>query len=255
MNNSGNEISKIAQIANRVSVRQMREAGLGTAEYDLLRLVKQQPGISQKDAGARLGMDKGALARRAVNLEQKGYLTRRSNPADARSQLLFPEPKTDQMDNAGASAEAVFYDWLLECLPDDEREQFCDVLHILEERARKESEDGFPNVKAQIQQSGPARSGSEWARQSASAELPETQPLEGAVKKNTADTQSSPAQNEPRQPKEEKQQEQQKLQKTQKQQDERKQNGQVQTTEQTQGETVPKPEKRSKRQDPDVWLL
>ncbi|MCC8045265.1 MAG: MarR family winged helix-turn-helix transcriptional regulator [Clostridiales bacterium] len=107
MSDSGNEISKIAQTANLLSVRLMREAGLGTAEYELLRLVKQQPGISQKDACARLGMDKGALARRAVNLEQKGYLSRRSNPKDARSQLLFPEEKTAKMNDAG-SAEDFF---------------------------------------------------------------------------------------------------------------------------------------------------
>ncbi|MCD7882814.1 MAG: MarR family winged helix-turn-helix transcriptional regulator [Lachnospiraceae bacterium] len=212
MNNSGKEISKIAQIANLLSVRQMRGAGLGTAEYDLLRLVKQQPGISQKDACAQLDMDKGALARRAVNLEQKGYLTRRSNPKDARSQLLFPEPKADQMDDAGDSAEDAFYGWLLEGLSEEERGQFCEALRILEERARKESEDGFPNVNVKP---GLARSVAEREERPAAAEVSGAQPLSGTKKKKTADTQLPSAQD----------------------------------------ESDPKPEKRSRRQDPDVWLL
>jgi len=183
-------------MANRLSVRMMREAGLGTAESDLLRLVKQRPGISQKEACAQLGMDKGAVARRVVNLEQKGYLTRRSNPSDARSQLLFPEPKTERMNDAGASTEDVFYDWLLEGLSEAGRSQFCEALHVLEERAKKESEAGFPNVCGRMQRE-------------------EIKPQE-----------EPESQGEPK-PQEE----------------------------QTQGESRLEPEKRSRRPEPDIWLL
>lgn len=146
MSGTGNEIAKIAQTANRLSMRVMREEGLGPAESDLVRLVREQPGIQQKTAGETLGMDKGAVARRVVNLEKKGYLARKNNPADARSQILYPAKQAQQIKDSDASAEEAFYQWLLGTLSEEERAAFCEIVHKLSLSAEQESSDGFPNV-------------------------------------------------------------------------------------------------------------
>ncbi|MCD7746046.1 MAG: MarR family winged helix-turn-helix transcriptional regulator [Lachnospiraceae bacterium] len=146
MKETGTEIAKIVQMANRLSARVMREEGLGKAEADLVRLVREQPGISQKIAGETLDMDKGAVARRAVNLEKKGYLTRKNNPADARSQLLYPADRAERFRDSDASAEEAFYQWLFATLPEAERAAFYDTVHKLSRSAETESNDGFPNV-------------------------------------------------------------------------------------------------------------
>ncbi|MCD8022970.1 MAG: MarR family transcriptional regulator [Lachnospiraceae bacterium] len=140
------EFTEIAQAANRLSVRIMREEGLGAAESDLLQLVRVQPGISQKEICVQLGMDKGAVTRRAVNLEQKGFLIRKGNPKDARSQILYPTEKAESLKGTGAKAEETFYNWLLETLPDEERQLFCKTLEVLGERAAQECKAGYPNA-------------------------------------------------------------------------------------------------------------
>ena len=81
------QITKIAREVNKLTLHTMRESGIGTGEFDLIHLVRHEPGISQKEISCRLNMDKGAVARRVASLEQKGYLIRRGNPADGRSQL------------------------------------------------------------------------------------------------------------------------------------------------------------------------
>ena len=112
------QITKIAREVNKLTLHTMRESGIGTGEFDLIHLVRHEPGISQKEISCRLNMDKGAVARRVASLEQKGYLIRRGNPADGRSQLLYATDKADTLKNSKASVEAVFYEWLIEELPE-----------------------------------------------------------------------------------------------------------------------------------------
>ena len=71
-----------------------------------------------------LKIDKGAAARRAASLEAKGYLVRKPNPDDGRSQLLYATPKAEKLKNSKAAIETIFYAWLVEELPEAEREPF-----------------------------------------------------------------------------------------------------------------------------------
>lgn len=137
------QITKIAREANRLTIRMMKEEDIGSGEFDLIHLVRHNPGISQKDAGQKLHMDKGAVARRVVKLEQKGYLIRQENPADARSRLLYATDKADSLKNSKAAVETAFYTWLLEELPAEEREIFCTILEKLYLRSKAESRSGF----------------------------------------------------------------------------------------------------------------
>ena len=107
------KITKIAREAGKFTVQAMKEEGIGTAEFDFIHLVRHHPGITQTEVREQLKIDKGAAARRAASLETKGYLIRKPNPWDGRSQLLYATEKAESLKNSKAEIETFFYEWLL----------------------------------------------------------------------------------------------------------------------------------------------
>lgn len=146
------QITKIAREANKLTLHTMRESGIGSGEFDLIHLVRHEPGISQKEISRRLNMDKGAVARRVASLEEKGYLMRRENPADGRSQLLYASEKADGLKNSKAAVEAAFYEWLTEELSPQDKEAFLRTLELLYQRSKMESRNGFPHVTKRLEE-------------------------------------------------------------------------------------------------------
>lgn len=140
------QITKIAREANKLVIRTMKEGGIGSGEMDLIHLVRHNPGLSQREISLQLNMDKGAVARRTANLEQKGYLIRKENPADGRSQLLYATEKAENLKTSKAAVETAFYDWLLEGLDPAELASFTAALDKLYLRSKQESRSGFPHV-------------------------------------------------------------------------------------------------------------
>ena len=154
MDSSKRQITKIAREVSKLTLKVMREEGIGTAEFDFIHLIRHNPGITQAEIREKLKIDKGAAARRAASLEAKGLLIREKNPDDGRSQFLYATAKAEKLRNSKASIEAVFYEWLLDELPEDEKTHFCQVLNKLYDRSKLESRTGFPNVASKIQDRG-----------------------------------------------------------------------------------------------------
>lgn len=148
------KITKIAREVSALTVQTMKAEGVGTAEFDFIHLVRHNPGITQAEVREKLRIDKGAAARRAASLESKGYLVRRENPNDGRSQLLYATPQAESLKNSKASIEAAVYDWLLSELDDAERAAFCETLDKLYRRMKAESRAGFPECRRLIEGDG-----------------------------------------------------------------------------------------------------
>lgn len=146
MDTTKRQITKIAREASKLVSRTMKEGGIGSGEMDLIHLVRHNPGLSQREISLQLNMDKGAVARRTANLEQKGYLIRKENPADGRSQLLYATEKAENLKTSKAAVETAFYDWLLEGLDPAELASFTATLDKLYLRSKQESRSGFPHV-------------------------------------------------------------------------------------------------------------
>ena len=151
MDHTERKITKIAREASKLAVLAMKEDGIGTAEYDFIHAVRHHPGITQAELRKQLNIDKGAAARRAARLEAKGYLVRRDNPQDGRSQLLYATEQAHGLRNSKAQIEACFYEWL----PEAERDAFCQTLNTLYLRSRKESRSGFPHMGALMGKAAP----------------------------------------------------------------------------------------------------
>lgn len=144
------KITKIAREVSRFTSRSLRCTGVGAAEYDLIHAVRKHPGITQKELSAQMGVDKSAVARQVANLISKGYLTRAENPADGRSQLVYPTEKANSLKSSRAHVEAEFYEWLLEELSDNERSEFASLIDRLYARCKAESEADFIHVAERI---------------------------------------------------------------------------------------------------------
>ena len=152
MDGTERKITKIAREVSKFTVQTMKEEGVGTAEFDFIHLVRHNPGITQTQVRESLKIDKGAAARRAASLEAKGYLIRKPNPEDGRSQLLYATPKAEQLKNSKAHIEALFYEWLLAELPEEEKKSFSKTLGKLYLRSKKESRTGFLNVSRLLEE-------------------------------------------------------------------------------------------------------
>ena len=148
------KITKIAREVSALTVQMMKAEGVGTAEFDFIHLVRHNPGITQAEVRERLRIDKGAAARRAASLELKGYLVRRENPQDGRSQLLYATPQAESLKNSKASIEAAVYEWLLSDLDDAEKAAICETLDRLYRRMKAESRAGFPECRRLIEGEG-----------------------------------------------------------------------------------------------------
>ena len=140
------KMTKIAREAGKFTVQTMKEEGIGTAEFDVIHLVRHNPGITQTEVRETLKIDRGAAAKRVASLEHKGYLIREANPKDGRSQLLFATEKAENLKNSKVHIETIFYEWLLDELPEDEKEAFCKTLDTLYWKSKNERRAGFVHV-------------------------------------------------------------------------------------------------------------
>ena len=140
------KITKIAREVGKFTARIMKADGVGTAEFDLIHAIRKNPGITQAEICKLLGADKGAVAKQTANLEAKGYLRREENPADGRSQLIYPTEQAQFLKNSKAHIESGFYEWLLSSLNETERQEFARLLDVLYKKCKEESKAGFPNM-------------------------------------------------------------------------------------------------------------
>lgn len=146
------QITKLTREVSKFTVRTMRREGVGSGEFDVIHAIRKNPGITQAGVCEITGLDKGAVARQTANLEAKGYLIRRENPADGRSRLLFATEKAERLKNSKAHIESRFYEWLLEVLSKEERAEFVRVLDILYHRCKTESKAEFPEMSKIIKE-------------------------------------------------------------------------------------------------------
>ncbi len=139
------KITKIAREAEKLVLLTLRDEGVGTAEIDLIHALRHEPGCTQARLAEILHADKAAIARRTKNLEAKGFLVRRDDPSDRRSQLLFPTPRAEALKSSKAEIEAGFYEYLTSALTAEEAATFGAMLDKLYAASKAESRAGFPH--------------------------------------------------------------------------------------------------------------
>ena len=146
------EITKIAREVAKFTARTMKADGIGVAEFDVVHTIRKNPGITQAEICKILGADKGAVAKQTINLEAKGYIRRAENPADGRSQIIFATEKAERLKLSKAHIEALFYEWLLEVLDEEEKNEFARLLDRIYRRCKDKGKTGFVAMTARVQE-------------------------------------------------------------------------------------------------------
>lgn len=152
MEKDARKLSKIARELNKLTIRMVKEEGIGSSEFDLIHLVRHHPGIAQKDVCEQLNCDKGAIAKRVSSLEKKGFLIKETDPTDKRKHYLYATQKAESLKQSKTQIESIFYDWLLTDLSKEEKEQFLNALDKIYLKSKTESRTGFQNVTKLIKE-------------------------------------------------------------------------------------------------------
>ena len=139
------KITIIARETEKFVLIKLRENGVGTAEIDLIHAIRHNPGCTQAKLAEILNADKAAVARRTKNLETKGYLVRKNDPTDKRSQFIYPTEKAETLKESKAEIESEFYEYLVSVLDEGEAETFAKLLDKLYVASKTESRAGFPH--------------------------------------------------------------------------------------------------------------
>ena len=139
------KITKIAREGEKLVLLSLREEGVGTAELDFIHALRHNPGCTQARLAELLHADKAAIARRTRNLEAKGFLVRREDPEDRRSQRLFPTERAETLKSSKAEIESAFYEYLTSALTGEEAAVFAALLDKLYVASKTESRAGFPH--------------------------------------------------------------------------------------------------------------
>ncbi len=143
------ELGEVSKFASRT----LKADGIGTAEFDVLHVIRKNPKITQKEICNTLGLDKGAVAKQIANMENKGYVVRENNPKDGRSQLLYATEKANVLKNSKAHVETLFYQWLLEDLTSEETDSFVKTLDKLYLKCKNESKNNFETMSQIVKRS------------------------------------------------------------------------------------------------------
>jgi DNA-binding MarR family transcriptional regulator len=91
-------VNALARAVNRVWDEAFSAFGLSPAHAYLLRLVLASPGLTPKQLGIELKLEKSTITRALDALERKGYISRRAGRSgDAREQGIYPTAGSERI--------------------------------------------------------------------------------------------------------------------------------------------------------------
>ena len=94
----GKLISYIHRQNQKRLAKELAPYGIGGGgQHSFLKAILHQPGITQEQLTQQLKFDKATTARSIKQLEASGYIERKPDPDDRRSQLLFPTSKAKEV--------------------------------------------------------------------------------------------------------------------------------------------------------------
>jgi len=91
------DVSIIVRLLRTNAERSMAHLNIGFPEQMVLMVLSSGKPMIQNDIAQILGVDKGAIARTITKLEEKGYISRCSNPDNRRENKVQITPKCDAM--------------------------------------------------------------------------------------------------------------------------------------------------------------
>lgn len=116
----------------------LKDTGAGIT-FEMLQIMSclwNEQGISQQTLAERTAKDKACMTSLMLNMEKKGYVTRREDPEDRRNKLVYLTGKGEEFRKWIAPKLQEYYRRIENCMTEEELEQTGQMLkklqHVLE---------------------------------------------------------------------------------------------------------------------------
>jgi DNA-binding MarR family transcriptional regulator len=93
-------------LCEAVMARRLGELGVRTQEHEILANLRREPGITQQQLAARCFSAKSHISALLTALEERGWVRREADPADARAKRLFLAPAGERIAAGTAVVQA-----------------------------------------------------------------------------------------------------------------------------------------------------
>lgn len=93
-------------LCDALMARRLAALGVRTAEHEILANLLRDPGLAQQALAQRCFTAKSHVSALLTALEERGWVRREANAADARSKLLFLTPEGERMAMMTAAVQA-----------------------------------------------------------------------------------------------------------------------------------------------------
>ncbi len=139
------QIEKIARTGNQFVSRYLH-GSLGSAEAELIHIVRHHPGISAKELSEILEIDKSAVTRRIDRLVQKKLIKKEKDPQDGRRMRLIATQEADCLKQGQIKGQQLYYDYLFEAIDENRQKIFFEVLDLVYQRSKQARKSGFAEL-------------------------------------------------------------------------------------------------------------
>lgn len=145
---------RINRWAQGFVARRTRDTGLTPSQIQALRHIGYHKVMSQQELVEDMGVDKAAVTRLVAGLEERGYVIRSADPKDGRAKVLQATEAALQVKDDVIALEEAYYDWLLEGLEPEMRENFIRAMDLLLQRAKEGRRSCYCEIDAQREKDG-----------------------------------------------------------------------------------------------------
>lgn len=105
MESIGRYSAAIYRLSQSIFNNRLKELDISSGQYDFFLVIAKNEGISQKELGDRLYVEKSTTAKAVKHLEAKGYIYKKQVMKDKRYSSLY---LTEKGREASATVESVF---------------------------------------------------------------------------------------------------------------------------------------------------
>jgi DNA-binding MarR family transcriptional regulator len=135
------------QISASIFERACAELALTPAQYGVLRVMQEQPGIDQSSLARALAFDKVTVLRVIKGLEDRGFCQRAVSADNRRQMAVRLSPTGAELLRQAQKPVQQAYETLLSPFSDAQRAQFLSLLHLLNSELDTEARASFVPMK------------------------------------------------------------------------------------------------------------
>lgn len=129
-------------LCSELMARRLAAVGVRTAEHEILANLRREPGLGQQALAARCFTAKSHISGLLTELEQRGWVRREPDPADARAKRLFLQPDGAAMAERTLAVQAEVVALMAAAAGPAALAQVQDTMEAVNERLRAALDEG-----------------------------------------------------------------------------------------------------------------